>query len=727
MNKFSKFLITCVLAVSLSFGIGLAANNPSNYNLFPNGVTIDNVPILNTYSGNVWWVDSGTGSDGNQGTFDRSWATIDYAIGRCTANNGDVILVKAGHAENLALADAIDADVAGVHIMGLGSGDDRPTLTYTATAGELVIGAANVTVSNFRFVAGISNVAMGISVETAGDGFSLINCEVPEPGTATYEFADIIDLATGADDVTIDGVLVRQLGVTAGDLDHFLEAGNGVNNRLRVLNSVIEGEFFVSAIWSDTADTEVLIDNCIITNATNGEHAIEFTSTARGSIRNTLVRTDAQGTAVDPGSLTMSNVLWDGDATADSTAIPVVLAGAGVGSIGAVNSTTTDSIHGKIGTDTEMGDVSIWDMLEGAGFVTWPAAAAPGDTVSLAEVLRDIWDAVRNGTGGAEPGTNMSLVDILGNNGTGVTQTGDINAADLQSRIDAISLALGIVAAAAADGYEEDGTGNNLYSALNSTEANGNFFSGDGGAVFDDNLFSFLETLSKYIADGDGDFATGTALAANKSLIDAIGTNGTTVADTATGIAGMIGVNDANNAMDTSTIVPNEDGSVFERLEALEAAADPSYDNPNYIALSVDLTSATWNTQAAHEILTVTGNIRLKVMVECTETLTDAADAATLTLGDEISVAAMIASTSAAGAGAANQLDAGEFWMDNSPADVSPVASSSALLDFVVLQGADVGYTVGGSALLDGTLVFHMWWTPLDATGAAVVGAGGAL
>ena len=114
-------------------------------------------------------------------------------------------------------------------------------------------------------------------------------------------------------------------------------------------------------------------------------------------------------------------------------------------------------------------------------------------------------------------------------------------------------------------------------------------------------------------------------------------------------------------------------------------------------------------------------------MVECTETLTDAADAATISLGDEITVAGIIASTSAAGAGAANQLDAGEFWIDATPADVSPVAYSSSVLDFTVLQGADVGYTIGGEALTDGTLIFHMWWYPLDSTGAAVVGAGGAL
>ncbi len=179
-------------------------------------------------------------------------------------------------------------------------------------------------------------------------------------------------------------------------------------------------------------------------------------------------------------------------------------------------------------------------------------------------------------------------------------------------------------------------------------------------------------------------------------------------------------ISDYNNATDSLE-------ALGTNIATMGEASDPVYTHPNYIALSVDLNSATWNTQTAHEILTVTGNIRLRVMVECTETLTDAGDAATLVLGDEITVAGIIASTSAAGAGGANQLDAGEFWIDATPADVSPATFATTVLDFTVLQGADVGYTIGGSAIIDGTLIIHMWWTPLDSTGAAVVGAGGAL
>ena len=326
--KFKHIFITvlavCVLAAFSVPSMSAGQWSPLFTKKQPGGI----YGVINTEmtTGDIWYVDSGSGTDGSgYGQNPMSpCATLDYAIGLCTASNGDVIFVMPGHAENLALADAVDVDVAGVRIVGLGEGNNRPTFTYTATAGEFVIGAANITVENLRFVAGISNVTMGISVEAAGDNFAMINCEVPEPGTATFDFADIIDLASGADNVTIDGLIVRQVGVTAGDLDHCIEMGTGVNNRFTLKNSVIEGEFAVAAIWSDTADTEVLIEDCIITNATNGQHAIEFTSTARGEIRNCLVRTDEQTTACDPGSLTMANVLWDDNDVADSVAVPVV-------------------------------------------------------------------------------------------------------------------------------------------------------------------------------------------------------------------------------------------------------------------------------------------------------------------------------------------------------------------------------------------------------------------
>jgi len=102
----------------------------------------------------MFWVgktpEGQAGSDGYSGTFNWPFATIDFAIGKCLANNGDIIIVKAGHTESITTAGAITCDVAGVSIIGSGTGADRPTITFASTdnSASIVISAASVTIEN---------------------------------------------------------------------------------------------------------------------------------------------------------------------------------------------------------------------------------------------------------------------------------------------------------------------------------------------------------------------------------------------------------------------------------------------------------------------------------------------------------------------------------------------------------------------------------------------------
>ena len=94
---------------------------------------------------------------------------------------------------------------------------------------------------------------------------------------------------------------------------------------------------------------------------------------------------------------------------------------------------------------------------------------------------------------------------------------------------------------------------------------------------------------------------------------------------------------------------------------------------PNYFTVTADMTSATWNTIASHEIATTTGLVHYIVIPECTATLTDAADGASIQLGIEGATTALIASTGAAGAGA-NTIATGEFWQSDRVRDLYPDA-----------------------------------------------------
>jgi len=189
----------------------MAYGSMSNYpNGFNYGVNVRGVPILNTYGGNIYWVDSGAGGDGNKGTFDLPFATLDYAIGRCTANNGDIIMLKPGHAETVASAGAIAADVAGISIIGIGSGADRPTLTFSATASTMTVSAASISISNILIKPSIDSVVSPIVVSAADCS---IDVEVQD-ASATVECVNAI--LTTADAERLD-IKLKYRGFIAGN------------------------------------------------------------------------------------------------------------------------------------------------------------------------------------------------------------------------------------------------------------------------------------------------------------------------------------------------------------------------------------------------------------------------------------------------------------------------------------------------------------------------------
>src|SRR5580704_6429342 len=86
---------------------------------FSAGLMVRGMPILQTQTGNVFWVDNGpllpnvpgiaAGSDGSstitlnstpgKGTYNRPFASIAQALKLCGQGNGDVIFLKPGHRE----------------------------------------------------------------------------------------------------------------------------------------------------------------------------------------------------------------------------------------------------------------------------------------------------------------------------------------------------------------------------------------------------------------------------------------------------------------------------------------------------------------------------------------------------------------------------------------------------------------------------------------------------
>jgi hypothetical protein len=134
--------------------------------------------------GNVFFVDSGV--DAAEGTSPgTAVGTIDEAINLCTANNGDVIYVMPGHTEAVT-STSIACDVAGVTIIGLGSGAMKPTLTFGATDSRINVSAANCTWKNFRWTAGIGDVVTAVLHATAAQETKYLDIEFY--ATSTFNF-----------------------------------------------------------------------------------------------------------------------------------------------------------------------------------------------------------------------------------------------------------------------------------------------------------------------------------------------------------------------------------------------------------------------------------------------------------------------------------------------------------------------------------------------------------
>jgi len=151
MNWFKKMLF-CMVMVAMLTPLAFADNSTTMFgSRIPGGMFAMN-DLLNC-QGEVFFVDSNTGTDGEgYGREPISPVdTIDYAIGLCEANKGDVILVFPQHAESV--ATAITCDVAGVTIIGLGYGNSLPPITATGAVDAMTVTAADVTIKNLIFAA----------------------------------------------------------------------------------------------------------------------------------------------------------------------------------------------------------------------------------------------------------------------------------------------------------------------------------------------------------------------------------------------------------------------------------------------------------------------------------------------------------------------------------------------------------------------------------------------
>lgn len=255
-------------------------------------------------TGNVFYVDSNNGSNDNMGTDPSApKATIDGAINACTANNGDVIVVMPNHAETITAAAGIDFDIAGIKVVGLGEGTNRPTITFsTATTADIDFDAADIYIENIVFVNDIDALAAPLDVNKAGVSF--VNCEFND-ATAAKQTVRWILTDANADYLKVYNC-VNKGSDTAGATAWITLVGT---DHTEIVGNTSHGDFSAANIEViTTAITDALIANNYLENANAVDVNIEGYAAATGWIANNFCRnaTDAQTTWINtPGAMSL--------------------------------------------------------------------------------------------------------------------------------------------------------------------------------------------------------------------------------------------------------------------------------------------------------------------------------------------------------------------------------------------------------------------------------------
>lgn len=232
----------------------------SNYpNGFSNGVFVRGVPLTVAHPGQVFFVNNSSvlaprgvnGSDGNPGTYQKPFSTINGAVAQCTAGRGDIIFVMPGHAETISAAAGVDLSKSGIALIGLGVGALRPTLNLTATASTVAMSAANCSMKNILITGGIDAIVKAVLVSAAD--CTIEGCELRD---VTGQMTLGVLTTAAANRLKILKHIHK--GDTAAGTDAAIRLVGGTE--IEITAEVIDGNFAVGAIdIATTATTNLYV------------------------------------------------------------------------------------------------------------------------------------------------------------------------------------------------------------------------------------------------------------------------------------------------------------------------------------------------------------------------------------------------------------------------------------------------------------------------------------
>lgn len=131
----------------------------------------------------------------------------------------------------------------------------------------------------------------------------------------------------------------------------------------------------------------------------------------------------------------------------------------------------------------------------------------------------------------------------------------------------------------------------------------------------------------------------------------------------------------------------------------LSLPTDAAYGPPwQMTSRSITFAAGTTGSVATHEIITVTGDVRMLILPVCT---VDVTGSGAVQFGTASDTDLYVTQTPG------SNIDTGELWVE------AGLSATGNPLDVIVTGGTDVGYEVTTDTLTAGTVVFYIWWKPI--------------
>lgn len=208
----------------------------------------------------------------SQDIVQRTFTTLNAALGQCRSGRNDIVIVLPGHTENISSADQMSNLVASTQIIGVGNGNSRPTFTWTAATATFLLDVANVKIQNLilNMDPGSGSVTVAAPMTISAAGCSIFGCKIRMGTDANSKVTIGITTTAAADDLAMIGNEIY--GATAAECTTMIQFVGA--DRLQFHGNTVVGATSNASVgpirFLTTASTDIKMYRNLVRNNKSG-------------------------------------------------------------------------------------------------------------------------------------------------------------------------------------------------------------------------------------------------------------------------------------------------------------------------------------------------------------------------------------------------------------------------------------------------------------------------